>query len=82
MKNNFKMFIRRFKYIQNPVIVRTLSTNKKSLKSAKLIRTEFLEFFAKNNHAIVRSSPVVPLNDPSIPFVNAGMNQVLLNIFN
>ncbi|XP_016840617.1 alanine--tRNA ligase, mitochondrial [Nasonia vitripennis] len=75
MKSNLKMFVRRFKYIKNLVIIRTLSTNKKSLKSAKLIRTEFLEYFAKNNHAIVRSSPVVPLNDPSIPFVNAGMNQ-------
>ena len=37
------------------------------------IRTEFLDFFEKNNHTILPSSPVIPQNDPSLMFVNAGM---------
>ena len=61
--------------------IRKLSTKAKSIKNSKLIRQEFLEYFTKeNSHAFVRSSPVVPLNDPSIPFVNAGMNQVNDNL--
>ena len=37
------------------------------------IRTEFLEFFEKNDHTVVPSSPVIPQNDPTLMFVNAGM---------
>ena len=37
------------------------------------IRTEFLDFFEKNNHTVLPSSPVIPQNDPSLMFVNAGM---------
>ncbi|XP_023245739.1 alanine--tRNA ligase, mitochondrial isoform X2 [Copidosoma floridanum] len=47
----------------------------KLIRSSKSIRREFIEYFTRNNHALIRSSPVMPLNDPSIPFVNAGMNQ-------
>ena len=78
MKVHLKMFTHRLKFINNIIIFRMISTNKKALKSSKLIRNEFLNYFSKNNHAIVRSSPVVPLNDPTIPFVNAGMIQVLI----
>ena len=42
--------------------------------SAK-IRREFLEYFKNKSHTIVPSSPVVPLEDPTILFTNAGMNQ-------
>ncbi|WP_194843656.1 alanine--tRNA ligase [Candidatus Clavichlamydia salmonicola] len=38
-------------------------------------RRRFLEFFKNKNHTIVPSSPVLPHNDPSLLFVNAGMNQ-------
>ncbi|MGB3796087.1 MAG: alanine--tRNA ligase [Alteraurantiacibacter sp.] len=37
------------------------------------IRRTFLEFFAANGHQIVPSAPLVPYNDPSLMFVNAGM---------
>ena len=37
------------------------------------IRTEFLDFFEKNDHTVVPSSPVIPQNDPTLMFVNAGM---------
>ena len=39
------------------------------------IRTRFLEFFEARQHAIVPSSSVVPSNDPTLFFVNAGMVQ-------
>jgi len=37
------------------------------------IRRGFLEFFEKNGHARVASAPLVPHNDPTLMFVNAGM---------
>ena len=39
------------------------------------LRTSFLDFFAKNNHQILPSGLLVPHNDPTIMFANAGMNQ-------
>lgn len=39
------------------------------------IRSKFLDYFAKNDHKIVESSSLIPHNDPSLMFVNAGMNQ-------
>src|SRR5580693_4658037 len=39
------------------------------------IRAKFLEYFARNGHKIVRSSSLVPANDPTLLFANAGMNQ-------
>jgi alanyl-tRNA synthetase len=39
------------------------------------IRTRFLEFFEERGHRVVRSSPLVPANDPTLLFSNAGMNQ-------
>ncbi len=43
--------------------------------TSKQIREQFLAFFASKAHAIVESSPVVPLDDPTLMFTNAGMNQ-------
>ncbi|MBI2817984.1 MAG: alanine--tRNA ligase [Acidobacteria bacterium] len=39
------------------------------------IRRRFLEFFAARGHRIVKSSSLVPVNDPTLLFTNAGMNQ-------
>lgn len=39
------------------------------------IRRQFLEYFKKNHHVIVPSSSVVPHDDPTLLFNNAGMNQ-------
>ena len=46
-----------------------------SSKSAAQIRREFLEFFNDKEHLTVSSAPVVPQNDPTLLFTNAGMNQ-------
>ena len=44
------------------------------------LRTAFLDYFAANGHAIVPSSPLVPENDPTLLFTNAGMVQ-FKNVF-
>ena len=46
-----------------------------SQQSAREIRRSFLEYFKKNGHEVVRSSPLVPANDPTLLFTNAGMVQ-------
>jgi len=46
-----------------------------SHKSSAQIRQEFLEFFENKDHISVPSAPVVPKNDPTLLFTNAGMNQ-------
>jgi alanyl-tRNA synthetase len=44
------------------------------------IRSTFLDYFAKHGHEVVASSPLVPRNDPTLMFTNAGMVQ-FKNVF-
>ena len=53
------------------------SAKKLKILSSREIRKTFIDYFIKNHeHRFVRSSPVVPFCDPTVAFVNAGMNQV------
>jgi alanyl-tRNA synthetase len=48
--------------------------------TAQRVRETFLQYFADRGHRIVRSSPLLPKEDPTILFTNAGMNQ-FKNVF-
>ena len=50
------------------------------MQSVSEIRRTFLEYFHKNGHEVVESSPLVPRNDPTLMFTNAGMVQ-FKNVF-
>jgi alanyl-tRNA synthetase len=51
-----------------------------TLSGVNEIRSAFLDYFAKNGHEVVASSPLVPRNDPTLMFTNAGMVQ-FKNVF-
>ncbi len=50
------------------------------MKTSKQIRDEFIHFFKEKKHKYIKSAPVVPIDDPTLLFINAGMNQ-FKNIF-
>ena len=70
------MLCRWFELVNRNIILRMYSSEER-FKSAASIRKDFLDYFLKD-HSFVRSSPVMNLNDPTTPFVNAGMNQASL----
>src|SRR3546814_8349959 len=55
-------------------------TEASRMATANDIRTTFLDYFAKHVHEPVASSPLVPRNDPTLMFTNAGMVQ-FKNVF-
>jgi alanyl-tRNA synthetase len=54
--------------------------NEPSMPTVNDIRSTFLDYFGKNDHAVLPSSPLVPHNDPTLMFTAAGMVQ-FKNIF-
>jgi alanyl-tRNA synthetase len=58
----------------------TSSNHPGHMSTTNEIRSSFLEYFRKNGHEIVPSSPLVPRNDPTLLFTNAGMVQ-FKNVF-
>jgi alanyl-tRNA synthetase len=50
------------------------------MATTKDIRASFLDYFARHGHQVVASSPLVPRNDPTLMFTNAGMVQ-FKNVF-
>lgn len=50
------------------------------MSTANEIRTTFLDYFAANGHTVVPSGPLIPHNDPTLLFTNAGMVQ-FKNVF-
>jgi alanyl-tRNA synthetase len=50
------------------------------MASSNDIRAAFLDYFGRNGHEVVESSPLVPRNDPTLMFTNAGMVQ-FKNVF-
>ncbi|KAK4884555.1 hypothetical protein RN001_000826 [Aquatica leii] len=71
------------KHLKHLFIKHVLYSSKRNIskyvdpdKTSKAIRQCFLNYFINDHsHDFVRSSPVIPLHDASVPFVNAGMNQ-------
>ena len=58
---------------------RTSARGRRYMTSTNDIRRSFLDYFEKNGHARVASAPLVPQNDPTLMFVNAGMFHNLRN---
>jgi alanyl-tRNA synthetase len=62
-----------FLHYNDPTTIEGTLSGKKW--TGDLVRSTFLDFFKQQGHTVVRSSSLVPANDPTLLFTNAGMNQ-------
>ena len=62
--------------VTNKTIVKSLVNMDPSLTSND-IRKIFIDYFVKRDHDFIPSSSVIPHDDPTLLFANAGMNQVI-----
>src|SRR6202011_5004907 len=67
-------------FLDSPEPRRYKARRKNPMSGVNDIRAAFLNYFAANGHEIVPSSPLVPRNDPTLMFTNAGMVQ-FKNVF-
>ena len=45
--------------------------------NANQLRSKFLEFFKSKGHAVIKSAPLIPDNDPTVLFTTAGMHPLV-----
>lgn len=63
------------KSARRPHPLPAVSLQRATLVTANKLRSKFLQYFQSKGHTIVPGSSVIPEDDPSLLFVNAGMNQ-------
>src|SRR5258708_20173994 len=61
--------------LQAPLAWRDGTPTIGAMQTTNDIRAAFLDYFVRHGHAVVASSPLVPRNDPTLLFTNAGMVQ-------
>jgi alanyl-tRNA synthetase len=66
---------RHFQPPTRPAYNQSIPSFQRTIVTGNEIRQRFLDFFQARGHRIVRSSSLVPANDPTLLFNNAGMNQ-------
>lgn len=82
MLSLFKTFFSKFRKSYGGYFIRKFTSESyrmtigdKQRWTAKNVRNTFLDYFKSNEHRFVPSSPVIPYDDPTLLFANAGMNQ-------
>ena len=82
MLSLFKTFFSKFRKSYGGYFIRKFTSESyrmtigdKQRWTAKNVRNTFLDYFKSKEHRFVPSSPVIPYDDPTLLFANAGMNQ-------